>query len=58
MKKVKAPEHRPSHRCHNGSFVNRLGVDVERNSDGVRQGKSGHEPDQPGKPFLAIALDR
>jgi len=58
VEKVKAPKHRPFHRCYNRSFKNRLGVDAKRNSDGVHWEKSGHESDQPGEPFPTIVLDR
>ena len=34
---VKTPKHRPFYRSHDGSFANRLRVDVEWNSDRVRQ---------------------
>ena len=58
MEKAEAPEHRPFHWSYNESFANRLGVDVERNSDEVRQGKSERESDQPGEPFSAVLPDR
>ena len=56
VEKVKAPEHRPFHRRYNGSFTNCLGVDAERNPDGVHREKSGHESNQPGEPLPAIVL--
>ena len=58
LEKVKTPEHRPFHRCYDGSFTNRLGVDAERNSDGVRQGKSKRQSDRPGESFPVVAIDR
>ena len=58
MEKVKSPKHRPFRRGYNGSFASRLGVDAERNSDGIRQETSKRESDRPGKSFTAIALDR
>jgi hypothetical protein len=39
-------------------FANRLGVDAERDSDGVHREKSGRESNQPGEPFPVIVLDR
>jgi hypothetical protein len=32
LEKVKAPEHHPFHRCYDGFFTNRFGVDATRNS--------------------------
>ena len=58
VEKVKAPEHCPFHRRHNGSSANRLGVDAERKPDRVRREKSGHESDRPGRSFSVISLDR
>ena len=58
MEKFKAPEHHPFCWSYNRSIANRLGVDVERNSDGVPREKSGCESDQSGESFLVIALDR
>ena len=49
VQKVKPPEHRPFHRRHNRSFTNRLGVDAERNPDGVYREKSNRESDWPGE---------
>ena len=57
MEKIKAPEHRPFHRRHNGPFANRLGVDAERNSGGVHREKPGCQEDRPGETFPTIALD-
>ena len=58
VEEVEAPKYRSFRWCHNGSFANCLGVDVKQNSDRVRQGRSGREPDQPGKSFLVFVLDR
>ena len=58
LEKAKAPEHRLFHRCYDRSFANNLGVDAERNSDGVRREKSRRESDRPGESFPVIALDR
>ena len=58
MEKVNTPEHCSFYRCYNKSFTNRLGVDAERNSDGVHREKSKREPDRPGESFPVIAPDR
>jgi len=58
LEKANAPEHRPFHRRHNKPVASCLGVDAERNSAGVRQGKPGCEQDQPGKYFTVIEFDR
>ena len=58
LEKVKAPEHHPFHRYYDRSFANHLGIDAEWNSGGVRQKKSGREPDRPGESFPIIPLDR
>ena len=58
MDKAKPTKHRSFHRHHTRPFANRLRMDAERNSDGVRQGKSRHESDQPSESFLVIELDR
>ena len=58
MEKAEAPEHRSFHWSYNESFANRLGVDVERNSDEVRQGKPERESDQLGEPFFAVSPDQ
>ena len=58
VEKVKTPEHRPFHRCYDRSFADHLGVDVKRNSDGIRREKSRRESDRPSKSFPVIALGR
>ena len=58
LEKVKTPEHRPFHRRHNESSANHLGVDAERNTDGVHQEKPGCEADQPRKFCPVIPPDR
>jgi len=58
LEKVKASKHRPFHRRYDRSFGSRFGVDVERNSGGVRREKSRCEADQPGEPFPVIAPGR
>ena len=58
METVEAPKHRPIYWSYNKLFGNRLGVDVERNSDGVHKGISERESDQPGESFPVILPDR
>lgn len=58
LEKANAPKHHPFHWRHNRSVVDCLGVDAERNSAGVRQDKPRCEPDQPGKYFSVITLNR
>ena len=58
MEKVKAPEHRPFHRCYSKTFANHLGVDAEWNFDEIRREKSGRESDWSSGSFPVIALDR
>jgi len=58
LEKAKASQHRPFHRCYDRSFGSRFGVDVERNSGGVRREKPRCEADQPGESSPVIALGR
>ena len=55
---VEAPEYCSFCWSYNKPFTNRLGVDVEQNSDGVHREKSKCESDQPGETFLPVPLDR
>ena len=58
VEKIKASKHRPFHWGYDKPFANRLRMDAEWNSDGIRREKSGHESDRPGKLFPTTALDR
>ena len=58
LEKVEASQHRPFYRRCDRPFGSRFGVDVERNSGGVRQENPRCEADQSGESSSVIALDR
>ena len=58
LEKIKTPEHRPFHRCYDGSFADHLGVDAKWKSDRVRREISRCESDQPGEFPSITALDQ
>jgi len=48
VENAKAPKHCPFRRCYDKPSASCLGVDAERNSDGVHRKESRHESDWPG----------
>jgi len=50
MEEVEAPKHCSLHWHYKRTLANRVGVDVERNSDELRQEKPRRESDRPGEP--------
>jgi len=56
MEKAEAPKCRSFHRRYEKAFAIRFGIYAKRNSDEVRQEKSGCGPDRPGEPFPGMTV--